>query len=87
MSQFIHKITRPGDSVILCGDFNHEESETGVKMVKTLARLKDAWNSCIRKVSKSWPFLFKSICFTGLFIRVAVNLFRVGLEYVQFVTK
>ncbi|XP_065071036.1 putative neutral sphingomyelinase isoform X2 [Rhopilema esculentum] len=51
-AQFVQKITRPGDSVILCGDFNHEETEIGVRALKSVTGLQDAWHSALKKLDR-----------------------------------
>lgn len=50
-AQFISKMTRPGDAVILCGDFNHTDTEIGIRSMKAITRLKDSWRTALDKVN------------------------------------
>ena len=49
-AQFISKMTRPGDAIILCGDFNHTDTEIGVQAIKSITGLKDSWRTSLKKV-------------------------------------
>ena len=46
----------------MCGDFNHEDTEIGVKALKLITGLKDAWRTATKRVknflgsSVAWDF-------------------------------
>eukprot|EP00794_Sanderia_malayensis_P012773 gene12773-14084_t len=48
-AQFIQKVTRPGETVILCGDFNHEDTEIGMRTIKLLTGLEDTFETAAER--------------------------------------
>jgi len=48
-AQLIKKMTRPGDAIILCGDFNHSDSEIGIRAIKSITGVIDSWRSAANK--------------------------------------
>ena len=51
-------MTRPGDAIILCGDFNHSDSEIGIRAIKSITGVIDSWRSAANKV---YTFLQETI--------------------------
>ncbi|XP_057313047.1 putative neutral sphingomyelinase isoform X2 [Hydractinia symbiolongicarpus] len=43
ITQLLRHTTRPDDAVIICGDFNHEPDELGIKVLLGLTDLKDTY--------------------------------------------
>lgn len=44
LSQFIQLLTKPTDSVIVCGDMNCEPSDLGYRIIRDVTGLVDAWD-------------------------------------------
>ena len=44
LSQFVHHLTKPSDTVLVCGDMNCEPSQLFYRIIKDVAGLIDAWD-------------------------------------------
>jgi len=53
VSQTIKNTTRCGEYVIVCGDFNHLESELGMQAIRVLAGVSDSVHSATRQQSNN----------------------------------
>lgn len=44
LSQFVHHLTKPSDTVLVCGDMNCEPSQLFYRIIKDVTGLIDAWD-------------------------------------------
>lgn len=63
--QVIRQTTRFHDSVIICGDFNHQPDELGVEALTKLAYLRDTYEIAENKVGNYR--LIRKIKFPGFY--------------------